>query len=674
MAEETTARGRDTAWVRQAFFKRGGNRGYAGKALGGAGTNSADINSSYNFYDTTLGGNRVLNPPPQFCRWSDPKVNTIASGCRSMGQGYKEAIDDNAQRISLQFGIPKYNSMTSFMSNFYSPAAAAMAKYGTVNGSVFHSIGYTAGVLFTLPLQTFFGINHLVNRISAAISGNPYSKFYYMQPTMALYWNAVALMFNKLAVDMGVMDPVAADEIKDGKIALGGQAPSKVDELQRLLPDVFLGGGGENESGSAYIDVKAIASRSQRMANQFNEALYELENGISTTGEQAREQYVNGLKNLGRENALSNERPQTHTQSMNEYTGYFGTDNLNNVEAENQQALQAAKDRNTGAVAQDGGPAVEKEQKVWNDLDSLWKYMKADLQEGSAFVSFHVDKTGPISHSFSNTTKEAPLKETANGVAQQARDIQISMFGGNIGDNVVFNAMESTVGAIKDLVAGAVSSIGIGLEGALSGAMMDMSDVYDNSSAEIASQDYSMTFATPYGNKFSILTRVYLPLCCILAGVLPRRSGKNSYVQPFLCRLHSQAFEDIRLGIISSVNIELGTSNIGRQINQLPTAIKVTMTVENMDKMMSVPLSDSVLDSITSFSAFDEDTTLTDFLGSLAGVSMYDQYFAVPRLKRAWKKTVADWNTFASPTYFSQWFAGTIPGKTVSAFLKAGDI
>lgn len=649
---------KDTNWVKQAFFKR---------KLGGAGANSRDLQDGFNFYDTTLGGNRSMNPPPQFCRFADPKVTTIAKSCKSMGHGYKTAIDDNAQRISLQFGLPEYNAMSTFLANFYDRQAADLARFGTGSPGIMYRTGEAVGVLFTLPIQTFFGINYVWSRLSATISGNPYSKFYYMKPTMPLYWNAVALLFNKIMVDMGIMDPVDPDEIKDGKIVLNTQLES----LKRILPDII---SGTTEDGF-HVDVKSLASRSQRLANEFNTKIMEIETSIGETGltgAPARQAFIDQVTELQRKAAI---RPATlvHKGEKEYLDAYFQSPLGSLSDGTTTPTSEETTDHNQP----DANSLAEqaKERSVFHRFAEIREFVMADLQEGSAFVTFTVDKTGPVSHSFSNSTKTAPLKEAANSAAQTARNMTVNLFGGNLTDNVVGNTLESVIDGVRRLVAGGLSSVGLsGLDAVASGALMEMSDVFDDSSASLNQTNYSITLGTPYGNKYSILTRVYLPLCMLIAGVLPRRTGKNSYTAPFLCRLHSQGFEDIRLGVISEMGIELGTSNIGRSVDGLPTQIKVSLTVETMDKTMSMPLSDSVLDEVLNFSAFDEDTTLTDFLSSLAGTDLQAQYFAVPRVKRAWRKTVADWEQFSSPAYFSQWFSGTLPGKTLSAFLKSGDI
>lgn len=682
VTESTTPK--DSAWVKQAFFRRPTSDQVKNSTyLGGAGSNSTDMLSSLNFYDTTLGGNRSINPKPQFCRFSDPKINTISKTCKSMGLGYAEAVDANAQRISLQFGIPKTNSMTAFLANYYDSDMGSLVKYGT-GSPIFYKIGQTIGALFTLPLQTFYGLNYIYNRISSTMSGNPYSKYYYLEPTMPLYWNSVSLMFNKIMADMGIADSFNGYDTKDkenvGDVAQKNILDSKfMERMGQLLPDVLRSGFSDGYT----LDVKSIASRSQRMANEYTEALMAIEN------EQANRSREEGLKamqaslqNMVKGQTLKEPPPiypnRTYLDELyqNSFTGSGKESNKDKLIRTTDDKDDPLKVSVSETVREQTAEAEAGERSIFKDWANFADFIRADLQEGSAFVTFDVDKSGPVSHSFTNSSKAPPMVEAANSAADAAREMSYTFFQGNIGDNVVLDTVESVVTGVKNLLTGAVDKIGIsGLStGLAAGAKMTMSDVYDDSTAELNGTQYSMTLATPYGNRYSILTRVYLPLCCILAGALPRQTGKNSYDSPFLVRLHSQGFEEIKLGMISSLSLEIASSNIGRSVDKLPTAIKVNFTVEPMDKTLTMPLTDSIARDAFSFSAFDEDTTYSDFLTALSGLDLTSQYFMTKRVKRAWRKSLATWNTMFSPAYFSQWFSGKLPGKMVSAVLKYGDI
>ncbi|MGN6746858.1 hypothetical protein, partial [Neisseria sp. P0024.S002] len=77
---------------------------------------------------------------------------------------------------------------------------------------------------------------------------------------------------------------------------------------------------------------------------------------------------------------------------------------------------------------------------------SLLEYFKTEMEEGSAFISFRVDDTGPVSESFSNSYRASELAEKINSTAASARSTYFNLAGGNLGDNAVMNVMESIVG------------------------------------------------------------------------------------------------------------------------------------------------------------------------------------------------------------------------------------
>lgn len=657
-------------FIAQAFFRR--KLGSAGNQFG-----RRSGRRTLHHYDTTLGGNKGVNPLPQFTRYSDIKDPPIFKESKGMGRYYKEAIDDNQQRLSLCFGVPEYNPISRFIGNFYDPDLASLVHGGEV--SLSYKAGYAIGTFFTLPFQVFFGLGKLVNRIGAVVTGNPYSKFYYLKPTMPVYWNAVTLLFNKVSVDMGALTGTQLDDVNfnGDEVVFKPAEQARVGLFAEMMPDVIRPFGND-ENSNHIIDVKSVAGRSQRMAAKFESRLKSIAESVAGSSDPIGEFET-------RVRALQYGQPLADTSeprwpNMTDYVQAYS-------ESELSRYAQTRAIPTTG-VDEEGNPIVTNTEEVSQSPgmarsiiaqkpsdDSFGDYLMAELREGSLFANFNVDYVGATSVSFSNSKKTAPLKESANSISRTARDAMISFAGGNLTDNIIGNTVESAVTSIANLLEGGLDSVGIGGIGALAGrALMDMPDIYDDSTAELPAHTYKIRLGTPYGNKFSILTRIYLPLCMLLAGALPRRTGKNSYYSPFICSAHSQGFQDTKLGMISDLSIEIGTGNLGRSVDGLPTAVDITLTVMSMDSIISVPVADSLVKEVASFSPFDEENTLNDLLTTLAGVSLQDQYYFSNRISRAWQQQAANWESFTSPSFFAQWGAATGLGQMVSAFLKAGDI
>src|SRR5690606_36604944 len=158
--------------------------------------------AGYKYTDTTLGGNFAINAPAQFCRLTDLrpptrliKNNPNIGGSLGMGRYYSESIDDYAQHIHMRFGVPEFNSLTTFFTGFYNTDASLLARKGRGPGIAF-SIGKAAATIAFIPLAPFIAAGRILRWLANA----PASKYYYLRPTMPLYWNAINTIANTLAV------------------------------------------------------------------------------------------------------------------------------------------------------------------------------------------------------------------------------------------------------------------------------------------------------------------------------------------------------------------------------------------------------------------------------------------------------------------------------------------
>lgn len=669
MINELPARDNES-WITSIFFRENGG------IVAGAGKN---LVNEINFYDTTLGGNRALNAPPQSCRYADPKIPSISPMSQGMGRSYKRLIDNNAQIVSFQMGIPKYNAMTTVLASYYDRDLDTLARDGSFINELAYTAGNTLGILFSLPFQAFFGLGRLYHRAMAVLTGNPYSKLYYMQPAMSLFWNSASLVYNKMLVDVGFFDPARTDDLELDSATNRYKMKSTVDnftDLSNLLPDVIK--PQKTSSGNTYyhVDLKSIAGRSQRMAIAFEDSLYNIQKSIADsglTGDAARQEFtnqVNALKNA------ANLVPQTKAVDMESSLENYKNSPAGQPAESNVFAADVV-DGSVDYTTADGGTIpVPTEPSVWDKLTDLGNYFQGDLRDGSAFVSFKVDAVKTVSLSLSNTTKAAPMKEAVNSAANLARDKYVALNGGNIGDGIIADSLETAISAASNFVQGLVDGTLLNsLSGITNGAQLTAPDVYDDSQTDMQDTiDFTFKVVLPYGNKFCVATRL-LPIIAIVTAMgAPRMVGKSARRGPWLCRCHCTGVSEIKLGIVKSVQMELCDSNIRRTIDNLPHSCTFTITVERLEKDFAVAIHDSIVGELFSFSAFDEDSPMTDFISMVTGLSLAEQYYTGPRISRAWRKTLADWDSFASPAYWSQWFRDTIPGAVVSAFTKVGDI
>lgn len=658
MAVETAAPPKevtDKEWIRQAFFIPR----HAAVATGNAASFSS---ANTKFYDTTPGGNKSINPVPQFTRTADIKQPSLAVGSKGMGRYYSEAIDDNQERISLQFGVAEYNSLSTFMANFYDADQGTLANTGRADTGLMYAAGKVAGTLFTLPVQAYFGLSYIYDRISSSLSGKPYSKFYYMSPRMPLYWNAASMLLNQITNNMGITQGLSVDNVKakgNAREFVGGTVDQ--DALRSILPDIMRG------SDHAGIDLYAVATRGQRLANNYYKAMDDL--ALKSGSEEDYNKKV-AAKTNGTPWVTAKPKYSNVSSYM---AAYLARSDVKL--SENDKAIAAGKTTTLPVQSKPEAATPKSMQKVMTNETELIDFARAELQDGSAFVNFAVNNVGSVSESFSSSVKATSLEETMNGISSTSRDLAVNFAGGNVMNNAAGDAVGAVLTGVSDLLKGALDSVGLSGVAALGGAaFVDISQVYDTSDATMTSTTYTMKLGTPYGNKMSILTNIMMPLACILAGALPRSTGKNSYTSPPLCRLHSQGKVEVKTGMITALEITRGTSNIQWTGDRLPTAIDVSFTVTNMDNVMHMPIADSLLKSVSSFSFFDEDSAFSDYLAALSGLSLYDQFYMAPRAKLAWAKTKSTWKDFTSPAHMAQYAVGTAPGKIISGLAHAGAI
>ena len=326
----------------------------------------------------------------------------------------------------------------------------------------------------------------------------------------------------------------------------------------------------------------------------------------------------------------------------------------------------------------------------------LIDYFKAEMEEGSAFISFRVDDTGPVSESFSNSYRASELAEKINSTSASARSTYFNLAGGNLGDNAIMNIMESIVGGLKSLAEGVVT--GIGLEGLLiagGGGMVTMPKYWESSEVTLPKASYSFTLTSRYANRRSALQDIYMPLACILAGAMSQAVGKHAYSAPFYCEFYDRGRMQSRFAAIDSLTITRGDGTVGFTPEGLLMSCTVSFTLAAMEEHVSMPLSEkfSFTESLVTLlgqglakgdptkvasgllatqiarGLFDDDNQLMDWLAVLTGVSLNEQYYIGAKLRRRVQQRKLDIaSTFSTPAMAS-FLSETTVGSTLSALL-----
>lgn len=161
--------------------------------------------ASFKFTNGTLGGNFALNMPPQPCRYADPVprryvIPKIPGGGKpewGLSRWYSENIDDFSTLLHMRFGVPAYNSLWSFFSNFYNSDDSRLIRTGR-DWSIGSFIGRALGWVFSIRLLPFIWTGQAIKYFTAVTS----TRFAYLKPTMGLYWKYVNDIVNTLAANL----------------------------------------------------------------------------------------------------------------------------------------------------------------------------------------------------------------------------------------------------------------------------------------------------------------------------------------------------------------------------------------------------------------------------------------------------------------------------------------
>jgi len=629
-----------------------------------------DVNNRYwssaslKFTDTTLGGNIGINPKPQFTRYSDIRDSgrkasrnkvTIGSttGNYGMGRYYSEAIDDPAQTIYLRFGVPEFNSLSNFLSKFVDPEMSALARTGRAP-SVFYNLAKAVGTVTALFVYPQIAAPILAGRFIASFFIRPSSKFYTLKPTMHLYWGSVNNLVNALAVNEGIFPKVINSE-KEQRLGKPFKLDQNyLDQISNLMPDVF--------RGNNYFDLYTIANRAQRLANQLDSEDFEkLDKGTATD----YNGYLN--KNISGDGS--------HITKISDKTGNPTlVARLNELTKLADYSLQSPEDQAkkleiSNRLDKDGNPIKE-----IGFFQELARNLDSEFRDGSQFAIFKVDFTGSVSESFGNSTAESDLSSKLNSQSSTSRQIRFSAANGNL-----FNTPEvlnSVVSAAGDVVKGTISGLTLGYSNifeALAGnSYVDIPKYWQSSTANLPRQSYSFKLISPYNNAISRMMAIHIPLSMILAGTLPLSTGKQSYTSPYLCQLFDRGRQQIKLGIIESLSITRGTSNLAFDIEGKALAIDVTFTVADLSTIMHMPVTGGSLTDIDM--SIDEDNILSDYLAVLAGQGIYDQMYNIPKAKIKLAKKIMNAQKLTSPGYWSSVISDTIKPINVIEGLSRGTI
>lgn len=685
-----TLRQENLTWVRGVF-------GTAPNMLGRRNTQlNPKSSAELKFADTTLGGNAAINAPPQFTRFADPAytglfatsgsridgetasmwVNENNAGSYRLGRRYSEIIDDNAQYVHMRFGVPKWTGAFTFFANMYNRDMARLAKTGEYS-STMRTLGQAAGfgAMFALvPLPVLVPLLAVGQVLKYAMSKEP-SRYYYLNPTMNTYLQAVQamadtqLLHSRLVPMWNVIGDDRYIDVEDPRNQLSGT----MEEVYSSLPDIWKSNGK--------FDVFKMITRHQTLANYQTmelERIYagatsaeQLEGALNAYLQKAQsEAYLlealndddlnlqnlvkayteNQLYQMSPEDELAEQKRWDDIQS--ELRGVEGVSADNVVNEQNAAAGTVKPEKLTNASFWDG---------MVDFFSNFSEQLTAELKDGGQWVTFKVDGKSAYSDSFSSSSKQADIQSKLNSMASTASSLNVSTSGGNTG----FGFIDQTTKGIKDFLGGALDTLNLsGLSAIYGAAYTDIPEVWEASQASVGTQSFTLQLRSPYGDDLSLFQNITVPLIMVLAMVLPLAAGRQTHVAPFLCEMYCRGRNNIRLGMVDSVQITRGVGNVGWRPDGKMLGCDITLNVKDLSRVMTMPI-------ITDPGLFDDDNMFTDYMATLGGASLQDMTYTLNRMTFNLNKWKQSWKSYFMAGRITNSLSNTWPVRQLAG-LTAG--
>jgi len=595
-----------------------------------------------------LGNSRVINPPPGVTDFCDTPRGFGMDGTANSGAGvwYHEMLDKQMDVIHIRPGVARFNSFTRFWLNAINTDMMESVSYGWFR-KLSAAAGEFIGFIFTAPFWIIGKTFQFARSLVLGDNANRYS-YYYLAPAALLFWKTVDNTFNDFALRSGALGEVRFDgEFDDGGSSAGGTvSDEELDEFLQSMPGVITRGSVTQQPR---IDTLTIAHRYTLMSQARDDYLKgkatEILGQQFTSDDElnaAMELWRNTVKEApagGSDASVLSKSAVSDTigrdfLAMNSamVDGYdeYTASNLSKVLAssENPHRIELDDDGNPTAAqaasAEASNPGEAEE--LWPEYGEPTFLDKARniARGGYDFFSLAVDEIKSTTISISNTAGPSAVEQMINGAVGTARGAWFNASGGNVGDGMVANTIETAVGGIKSFLGGFSSSLLGGVPSAVMGgkAYVDIPDTYQESSMEFNQMSYSVTSRATSGHPIAKL-KMFFCYIVMLCATSPISVGPRGYATPFLVEVHHQGKCHTNLGLISRLEGNFGDLD-GWDFNKVPNNITFSFDVINLNKGFHVPLDTEA--SMT----YQDNNEFVSHLATISGTSLtdFDQSFS----------------------------------------------
>jgi len=628
------------------------------------------------FVDTSMGGNISINCFPQFTRYcdirskgilngrNDVKVNDL-NGNVGMGEYYATTIDDNSTDVFFEFGVPEFNNIAFFLLSSIDYKQAVVANSG--RSPLFYDAGYVFGLgalFMAFPLITIgLLVAKAVFSVATSILGGG-GKFdhYYLKPTMFTYWSTVNSLVTMMSTELGILSP---SMMKDKASPDNVGVPLKIDEdqlagIRKLLPGLV--------TADNSINVHAMVARTQVTYSKYliKQAGTIKNLNASITGSDALPHVDPFKMDMVTSDELSGDNSlwaklKTDLKKDKRYENGVKPKDLKGITEKITTVV--GKDQKVTTTLNDDGSVVRGTR---NEDDSAWLSAATDtaksvFNEGARYAVFRVNHLDSISETFSNSTTDTGVGDTLNGVSKKWKELSFTA-GGIAGET-----LKGAASAVLDAVVGATDGLTLGLSnvvaGFLAGANIEVPKRWESSSASFPSLNFSMQLVSPSAHPIAQLRNIYIPLASILAGALPLATGPKSHTSPFICNMFVRGRQRVNLGMITSLTITRGVSNLPYNKQKRPLAIDVSFTVTDFYSVVSAPVAQDLLSAGNTM--FDDEAGINRYIQSLCARDLYSTTHVFDRARIKTSRLLQSAHLAVSPETVGAWASDSFSSGTL---------
>jgi len=616
------------------------------------------------FSDTTMGGSISINCSPQYTRYADvrstglynarPKVKVgLMSTDNGLGRYYSEAIDDNSTNVFFEFGVPAFNNILSYLMGAVDYRTAVIAN--SARSPFFYEAGWLFGagaLIIAFPIITpILLVAKFATKLAATlISSNGRFDQYYLKRTMFMYWSSVNSIVTMMANELGLIAPIF-DSTDTSKIG----APQKLDAgdlaaINEIMPGLITKNGAVN--------VHAMVAKSQKMFNKMQAKKIETLDALAN-GPMSKEDFEKFIQITSALDHLDKVDQEDVNDLWDELTPKIKADKQFAKEKKGEKTsfsklIEKLKDdggdlRESLSLNKDG--TMDRKTRKEDEpgfVKKAYETAKTVFNEGARYSVFRVEHLRSSTESFSNSVEEMAATNTVNSMGQTWRNMKF-----NFGIDGI-PGVGSAVNAITDFAIGGASGITMRVSDVigsiLSGANVEVQKKWTKSSVSFPTQSFKMSLISPSAHPVAQLRNIYIPLAAIMAGMLPLSTGPRSSTSPYLCSMFIRGRQQINLGMITSLTITRGTSNLPFNKSKRPLAIDVTFSVTDFSELISAPTPTGLLNM--SSVMYDDESGLSRYIQALCGRDLYSSTHAMGKARIKMSKFYQSADAMLTPEYF----------------------